>query len=51
MVDDVPDALARSAELGGTLLAGPIEVPNGTFAALADPPGAAFGILAGPLDD
>ena len=51
-VDSADDAIARAGDLGGGLLAGPIEMPNGgRIAALTDPPGAAFAIWAGPLDD
>ena len=52
-VDSVDASVARAGELGGRVLAGPIDLPNGgRIAALADPPGAAFAILAGlPLDD
>lgn len=45
-VDD-PDAIARKAsELGGSVLAEPMDVPNvGRIAVLCDPQGATFGIL------
>ncbi len=52
VLDSARAAVEKTAELGGCVLAGPIELPNGgTIAALADPPGAAFGIWEGPLDD
>jgi predicted enzyme related to lactoylglutathione lyase len=42
----------KAAELGGSVLLPPTDMPNGgRIAALADPQGAAFAIWAGPLDD
>jgi uncharacterized protein len=43
-VDD-PDATANQVRAaGGTVLAGPMDLPTGRFAAVADPAGAVFGI-------
>jgi predicted enzyme related to lactoylglutathione lyase len=52
-VDSADDAVARATELGGHVLAGPIDLPNGgRIAALTDSTGAAFAVSAGlPLDD
>jgi len=46
------DRVAREIEgLGGRRLNGPVRVPNGTFAVLADPQGAVFAVLTGEYDD
>ena len=51
-VEDVDAAVAKAAELGGSTIAGPMDVPNGTrFAVLSDPSGAIFSVAAGPMDD
>ena len=52
-VDSTDDAIAKAGELGGQVLAGPIDLPNGgQIAALMDPQGAAFSVSSGlPLDD
>jgi predicted enzyme related to lactoylglutathione lyase len=51
-VEDADAAVAKAGELGGTTIAGPMDVPNGTrFAVLSDPGGAVFSVAAGPLDD
>lgn len=39
-------AVALVEELGGKVLVPPIEVPPGTFAAINDPQGAAFSVIA-----
>ena len=36
---------------GGTLFAGPMEVPAGRFAVVGDPSGAAFAVFEGPTDE
>ena len=43
-VDDTDATAARAAELGGTVLAGPFDMPIGRRAVLADPQGATFSI-------
>ena len=43
-VDDVDATAARTAELGGTVVAGPFDMPIGRRAVLADPQGATFSI-------
>ena len=43
-VDDVDATAARAAELGGTVVAGPFDMPIGRRAVLADPQGATFSI-------
>jgi predicted enzyme related to lactoylglutathione lyase len=52
LVEDADAAVARARELGGDLVMGPTDVPNGTrFAVLRDPGNAVFSIAAGPVDD
>jgi predicted enzyme related to lactoylglutathione lyase len=48
-VDDAEQALARVRELGGAVLAGPIELPMAKIAVAADPQGATFALYAGEL--
>ena len=43
-VDDPDATAARAAELGGTVVAGPFDMPIGRRAVLADPQGATFSI-------
>jgi predicted enzyme related to lactoylglutathione lyase len=43
-VDDVPAAVQRAGEAGGTVLAPPFETPYGHMAAVTDPAGAVFWI-------
>jgi uncharacterized protein len=43
-VDDVAAALGRVKQLGGKRLAGPIDIPTGTFAWFTDPEGNAVGL-------
>ncbi|MBX5470228.1 MAG: VOC family protein [Thermoleophilaceae bacterium] len=50
-VEDVRGATSKAESLGGSLLAGPIEVPEGEFAVLRDPQGAPFSVYAGTFDD
>lgn len=49
-VDDVERALARLDELGGTKLAGPIDIGIAKLAVAADPQGAVFALYAGELE-
>jgi predicted enzyme related to lactoylglutathione lyase len=49
-VADLDAALRTVQELGGALVAGPMEVPAGRFAVLRDPQGAVFSLVAGRLD-
>jgi uncharacterized protein len=44
-VDDLDAALARSEELGGTKVAGPIDIPTGRIALFTDPEGHVIGLL------
>ncbi len=45
-VDDVDATAARAAELGATILNGPMDIPNvGRFAVVKDPVGAMFAII------
>jgi predicted enzyme related to lactoylglutathione lyase len=44
-VDDVDAAFARVSELGGSEMLRPVDFPGGRFAIVADPEGAAFGLL------
>jgi hypothetical protein len=51
LVEDIDAAVDRAKELGGDLVMGPIDVPNGTrFAVLRDPQNAVFSVAAGPVD-
>jgi predicted enzyme related to lactoylglutathione lyase len=50
-VDDVEQALARLNELGGSTIAGPIDIEIAKIAVVADPQGAVFALYAGQLDD
>ena len=49
--EDTQRAIERVRELGGSLMHGPMQVPAGTFAVVADAEGAAFAILSGSYDD
>jgi predicted enzyme related to lactoylglutathione lyase len=44
-VEDVDAAFARVLELGGSEMLSPMDFPGGRFAIVADPEGAAFGLL------
>ncbi|HEX6711339.1 MAG TPA: VOC family protein [Rubrobacter sp.] len=44
-------AVEKVQELGGALLAGPLDLPSGRIAVLADPQGAAFAVFEGETDD
>jgi hypothetical protein len=51
-VENVDAAVAKAGELGGSTIAGPMDVPNGTrFAVLGDRSGAVFSVASGPMDD
>jgi predicted enzyme related to lactoylglutathione lyase len=50
-VDDAGSAVERAKELGGTALAGPVEIGMGTIGVISDPQGAVFAIFAGHFDD
>jgi predicted enzyme related to lactoylglutathione lyase len=50
-VADLEDATTRVGEMGGAVLAGPLEVPGGRFAVIKDPQNTPFGLFAGELDD
>jgi uncharacterized protein len=50
-VDDVEAAARAAEEGGGAKLAGPIDVPTGRIAVLADPQGAVFAIFQGDFED
>jgi predicted enzyme related to lactoylglutathione lyase len=44
-------SVARAGQLGGAVVMGPMDIPNGTrFAALRDPQNAVFSVPAGPID-
>ena len=43
--------IARVRELGGDVLAGPLDVPNGRIAVVRDPQGAAFALFEGETND
>jgi predicted enzyme related to lactoylglutathione lyase len=44
-VDDVDASARKVTELGGTVMAGPMDFPGGRFAVVLDDRGAAFGLL------
>jgi predicted enzyme related to lactoylglutathione lyase len=44
-VDDVDASAGRVSELGGSVMAGPMDFPGGRFAVALDPQGAVFGLL------
>ena len=48
-VEDIDVALAKVEELGGTKLAGPIDIQIAKIAIVADPQGAIFALYAGEL--
>jgi uncharacterized protein len=45
------DAMEKALRLGGTVLAGPLDLPSGKIAVLDDPQGAAFAIFEGETDE
>ena len=45
------DALAKARELGGEVLAGPLDIGAGRISVLRDPQGAAFAVYEGETDD
>ena len=47
----VDEAVKAAKELGGSVLAEPMDIPVGRFAVLADPQGAAFSIFSAPSSD
>jgi uncharacterized protein len=49
--NDLDGANSKAQERGGQLFAGPIPMPGGKIAVLADPQGAPFGLWEGHLDD
>jgi predicted enzyme related to lactoylglutathione lyase len=44
-VDDVDASAQRAGELGGNVVAGPMDYPGGRFAVVLDPQGAVFGLM------
>ena len=50
-VPSTEDALAKAAELGGEVLAGPMDIGEGKISVLRDPQGAVFAIYEGETDD
>jgi predicted enzyme related to lactoylglutathione lyase len=44
-------AVEKARELGGTVLAGPLDLPSGKIALLGDPQGAAFAVFEGETDE
>ena len=49
--ESVDDGAGRIAELGGTVLVEPTDVPGGRIVVAQDPQGAVFALLAGRFDD
>jgi predicted enzyme related to lactoylglutathione lyase len=50
-VESTDATVERATDAGGRLMFGPMDVPAGRFAALADPQGAIFGVTSGEFDD
>ena len=50
-VPSTDDGIARVRSLGGDLVAGPLDVPNGRIAVVRDPQGATFALFQGETDD
>ena len=50
-VESCDGAAEKAQELGGTLLAGPMEPGAGRIAVISDPQGAVFAVFEGPTDD
>jgi predicted enzyme related to lactoylglutathione lyase len=44
-------AVEKARELGGTVLAGPLDLPSGKIAVLGDPQCAAFAVFEGETDE
>ncbi len=49
-VEDIDEALAKVGELGGTAVAGPIDIQTAKIAVAMDPQGAVFALYAGELE-
>jgi predicted enzyme related to lactoylglutathione lyase len=49
-ITEIDAAISRTQELGGTMHAGPIELPMAKLAVVADPQGAMFALYAGQYD-
>lgn len=49
-VESCAEAAARAAGMGGRILFGPVDLPSGRMAVLADPQGAVFGLAEGEMD-
>ena len=49
-IAEIDAAISRTQELGGTMHAGPIELPMAKLAVVADPQGAMFALYAGQYD-
>ena len=49
--DDTERLTREIGDLGGRLYNGPVQMPAGTFAVLADPQGAVFAVWTGEYDD
>ncbi len=43
--DDTDATVAQAQSLGGSLMAGPMDIEPGRFAVLADPQGAVFSVI------
>jgi uncharacterized protein len=50
-VPSCDETVDKARGAGGTLFAGPMDVPAGRFAVLGDPHGAAFAVFEGPTDE
>jgi predicted enzyme related to lactoylglutathione lyase len=50
-VDDIDAGLAKAAELGGTVMAGPIDIGIARIGIVQDPQGAMFALYDGDFED
>jgi predicted enzyme related to lactoylglutathione lyase len=50
-VSSCDETVEEATGAGGTLFAGPMDVPAGRFAVVGDPHGAAFAVFDGPTDE
>jgi predicted enzyme related to lactoylglutathione lyase len=50
-VSSCDETVEKARVLGGTLFAGPLDLPAGRIAVVGDPQGAAFAIFEGPTDE
>jgi len=44
-VNNTDDTVKRAQEMGGKAMSPPVDIPQGRFAVIADPQGAAFAVI------